>query len=73
MRSVIYDGLVLGRTRDLLEWIPFGSPDPAPIWFCHTRPGTQCYEACPGTGAYRVDIIFLLQLTNGPQMPEAFP
>jgi hypothetical protein len=37
MRSVIYDGSILGHAWDLLEWFPFDTPGPHVRYF-NTHP-----------------------------------
>jgi hypothetical protein len=65
MQSIIYDGPILDRARDPIEWFPSDTP------------GTLLGSAMPdpmlgdtgfvrGRSTSRVDLIHLLLLNNGP-------
>jgi hypothetical protein len=61
---------MVGQAKDLLKWFPFGSPDPLSGF---ATPDLRCCGVRPWAGASKVDISFLLELTDGSQLPEAFP
>jgi hypothetical protein len=72
MWPVIYDGLVSGQERDPLECFPFDMLAPL-IRLYHAQPQARWRGAHPGANSSRVDATCLLQLTDGPQLPVAFP
>jgi hypothetical protein len=71
MRPIIYDESVLGRARDPLQWFASDTLDPL-SGSTTPDPGLD-HEVRPGASASRLDVIHLLQLTNGPRRLEVFP
>jgi hypothetical protein len=61
---------VLGQEWDPLQWFPFGTLDPT-IQFRHAQPRARCH-GIRQAGSSWIDVTYLLRLTSGPQLPEAF-
>lgn len=69
MRPVIYEGSV--SSRDPLEWFPFDTLGPL---LGSATPDTKLSATgFVRGGSFRVDITYLLYLTDGPQMSGPFP
>jgi hypothetical protein len=69
IRSVTYGGSVLGQTRNPLEWLPLGSPDP-PSDYTSSDPGLGP-SGLSGGGPFQGRLFSLVLLsTCGPQGPR---